>query len=117
MWTKGFWKDAAERVLSTFVAVLVGLIAADGFEWSSLGEWSFWAPVLITTAITVAKALGLGALRPNTGASFGTTVPGDLVAAQTDTAGDTLVAGRALRGVKDGTPVDVAPNRPGNWAP
>lgn len=113
MWSKAFWKDVADRVLSTFVAVVVGVIVStDGFKASSLGDWKFWTPVLITTAVTVAKALGLGIVNPNTGASFGTTVPGGLVAAQTDASGshpgDTIAG--AATDIPDGTPVELSPN-------
>lgn len=116
MFSKAFLKDFADRVLSTFVAVFVGVVASgNGFEMSMLGDWKFWAPILITTAVTVAKALGLGIANPNTGASFGTTVPGDLVAAQTDTGGshpgDTgpIVAGPAAANIPNGDPVQIVP--------
>lgn len=90
IWSKAFWKDAAERVVATFLAVLVGVFASDGFNVSSLGSWKFWAPILITTGITVIKALGFGAASPNTGASAGTTIPGGLVQAYTTVTKKTL---------------------------
>jgi hypothetical protein len=83
IWSKAFWKDAAERVVATFIAVLVGVFSAEGFSTDSLDEWRFWAPILITTAITVVKALGFGAINPNTGASAGTAIPGGIVQAYT----------------------------------
>lgn len=129
MWTKAFWKDAAERVFFTFVAVLVGVFSAEGFSTDSLDNWSFWAPILITTGVTVVKALGFGAISPNTGASAGTAVPGEIVSAYTTLTtqqtkardgyggglvtvhpGDT-VAGPAAA-VQDGKPVQVSPLPP-----
>jgi len=117
MFSKALWKDIADRVLSTFVAVVIGVVLSmgDGFQVAMLGSWKFWAPVLITTAVTVAKTFGLSLKNPNTGASFGTAVPGDLVAAQTDAGGshpgDTgpIVAGPAAANITDGTPVQVIP--------
>jgi len=80
IWTKAFWKDAGERVSSTFVQVVGGaIIAAAGF--GSLDEWSFWEPLLWATVIATAKVLVAGVLNPNTGASLGTTNPADIVKA------------------------------------
>lgn len=132
IWSKAFWKDAAERVIATFIAVLVGVFASDGFDVSSLSSWKFWAPILITTAITVVKALGFGAVSPNTGASAGTTIPGGLVQAYTTTTkkqvdgyggvvlahpGDTVAgpgAAESMADVVEGDPVYVKPVPPAN---
>jgi len=75
IWTKAFWKDAIERTGSTLGAVFLGLLVTDGFEWSSLGHWAFWAPVLTTTAVTLVKTILAGLSNPATGASLGTTTP------------------------------------------
>lgn len=86
IWTKAFWKDAVERIGSTFFQVLGGaLIAAGGF--GKLDDWSFWEAVLWAMVLVVVKVLAAGFFNPNTGASFGTTNPADIVKAvvtQTD---------------------------------
>lgn len=111
MLSKAFLKDAGERVLATFVAVFIGVIAADGFEWSTLGSAAFWAPVLITTAVTTAKALGLGIISPNTGASLGTAVPSGQVVAAVDVKTQDVVAGEGST-VPNGETVHVITDLP-----
>jgi hypothetical protein len=107
IWTKGFWKDAGERVFSTFLAVLLGLLLTDGFDWSSLQHWAFWAPVLTTTLVTLVKVLAAVVTNPTTGGSFGTSVPADGVLAIQDTK-NSVVAGPGSP-QEDGTPMQVTP--------
>lgn len=121
-WGAPFWKDAAERVVATTGEVALAFIPVDLANVGPELKLEHIALVVGLTALgSLLKCIVANAKNSGTGASLGTTVPGDLVAAQTDTSGshpgDTLVAGPALRGVKDGTPVDVAPNRPGDWTP
>lgn len=107
IWTKGFWKDIVERVGSTFGAAVLGILASDGFKWSTLGDWKFWSPVLATTAVTVIKVLLAGVANPTTGGSLGTSVP----AAAADvivTPDGSKVAGPGSA-LEDGTPMQSEP--------
>lgn len=119
-WGSGFWKDAAERVIVTTGEVALAFVPVDLTNVGPELKLEHIAAVIGLTALaSLLKCVVANAKNSGTGASLGTTVPVDQVAAQTgtdpETDDPTLVAGRALRGVKDGTPVDVAPNRPGNW--
>jgi hypothetical protein len=119
-WSGSFWKDTAERVIATTGEVALAFVPVDLANVGPELKIEHIAAVVGLTALaSLLKCIVANAKNSNTGASFGTTVPAGDVAAHVgqdpDTDDQTLVAGRALRGVKDGTPVDVAPNRPGNW--
>lgn len=104
IWTKGFWKDAVERVGSTFLETLLGsMIAAGGF--AAMGVWNFWESVLWITVIALGKTIVAGLANPTTGASFGTSVPADGVVAL-KTADEQVSAGPGSP-LEDGTPVQV----------
>lgn len=77
IWSAAFWRDAVERVGSTFVQVLLGAMIASGISFAQLGHWAFWSPLLWATAIALVKAVAAGILSPSTGASLGTTIPAD----------------------------------------
>lgn len=130
IFTSAFWKDAVERVGSTFFEALVAVLIVGGLSFQNLGDWVFWEPLLWITVVALVKVLAAGFISPNTGASLGTTVPGELVAAYTTQTkvvdgsysggrtvahpGDT-VAGPAAA-VTDGRPVDVTKSEPpGVW--
>lgn len=128
IWTKAFWKDAVERLGSTFFETLLGaMIAASAF--SALSHWSFWEPLLWTTVVAMVKVIAAGFISPNTGASLGTTHPVDITKAivtQTDittdaqnevvaNAGET-VAGKAAT-QQTNTPVDVTEAGPSPYSP
>lgn len=128
IWTKAFWKDAIERLGTTLVSILIGAMTASDFGWTMLDDWRFWSPIAVSMGVNVLKVLLAGFASPNTGASFGTTNPADIVQAlvtQKDVvtqgdkigmgmpdevvakAGDT-VAGNAAVQVNN-TPVEVTP--------
>jgi len=53
-------KDAAERVIMTFVLTVLALATADGVDWTdwgSLSNWQTWAVAGITAAFTLVKAI------------------------------------------------------------
>lgn len=81
-WTIAFWKDAGERVISTALESLLGIMLATGFDLNNLLSWAgVWKGVTAVTAIALIKALLAGLANPNTGASLGTTHPVDIVEA------------------------------------
>lgn len=81
-WTIAFWKDAGERVMSTALESLLGIMLATGFDLNNLLSWTgVWKGVTAVTAIALIKALLAGLANPNTGASLGTTHPADIVEA------------------------------------
>lgn len=83
MLSKAFWIDAGERVFATVVATVLGVITADGFNWVNLDFKQAALGVLSVAFFTLLKCLAAGLANPNTGASLGTTVPGELVSAFT----------------------------------
>lgn len=115
MFSKAFWKDALERVLGTVLAALAVALPVDLTGLKELQVNEVAAGIGLLAVATLVKCLLAVLKNPNTGASFGTTVPGDLVAAQTDAGGshpgDTgpIVAGPAAANITDGTPVQVIP--------
>jgi len=58
--TVDFWKDAAERIISTYLFTFLALITIDGFElnWKTVGG------AAIAAGLSTAKAL-IGAARSN----------------------------------------------------
>lgn len=115
MFTKAFLKDAAERFLATFVAVVIGAlagaVATPDFGLDKMGEKTFWVPILVTSGVTAAKAL-LAYLRdPNSGASLGTAVPSGQVVAAVDVKSEETVASDAST-IPNGTPVHVITDLP-----
>lgn len=115
MWTKAFWKDAAERILGTVLAALAVMLPVDLTGVKNLKVTDMAVGLLLLAFATLVKCLLAVLKNPNTGASFGTTVPGDLVAAQADATGshpgDTIIAGKApVVDIPEGTPVELSPD-------
>lgn len=57
IWNSLFWKDVAERVLSTVAQVLLGLFTADGFNLLSLDFTAALVTVLVAGFVVVLKAI------------------------------------------------------------
>lgn len=83
MFSIAFWKDAGERVLFTVLATIAGIVTADGFDWIHLDLKATALSVLSIAFFTLIKCLAAVVANPNTGASVGTTIPGELVSAYT----------------------------------
>lgn len=112
MWSKAFWKDALERVLGTVLAALAVAIPVDLAGVKELQVTEVAAGIGLLALATLVKCLLAVLKNPNTGGSFGTAVPGDLVAAQTDTSGShpgDTIAGPATD-IPTGTPVELSPD-------
>lgn len=58
IWTKLFWKDAAERVIATFAAALAGLISADGVNIVNLNLGDAVATSGLIAFATLLKVIG-----------------------------------------------------------
>lgn len=115
IYTKDFWRDAGERAISTFgqtaaaflaaaiAAVLAGTAIFD-FDW----ETAIFV-VIAATLGSVLKALAAVSNNPETGASFGTTIPKGAVAAVEEGLTGQFVAEEAAP-YAEGTPVEVIPD-------
>jgi hypothetical protein len=87
IWTKAFWKDTVERVLGTALAGVAALIAGVAIPGLDIPDTSFKAKAIgigLLCAGSLVKCLAAGLASPNTGASFGTTVPTDQTKAIVD---------------------------------
>lgn len=51
-----FWLDLAERTVATYVVALLGLLAADGFDLTSLGALKAAGVAALPAALTVVKS-------------------------------------------------------------
>lgn len=60
IWTAAFWKDAGERVLSTAVQALLGLIVVTGFRLDDLLDIEMWQTVGAITFVALVKVLAAG---------------------------------------------------------
>lgn len=137
MWSKAFWKDALERTISAVCQSLLLFLSGDvigevgGSDYPiqvDFSQWETWLNVIAGAAILqMLKNFIAVTANPNTGASFGASIPGTLVQAYTSVTrqssasgdyvahpGDT-VAGPAAElqaGVGEGEPVYVKPVPP-----
>lgn len=84
IWSAAFWKDAGERILFTALATLSGMVGVDVLNILVLDWRAIGIAVLSVSFMTLIKTLLAGLRNPNTGASFGTAVPGDIVQAYTN---------------------------------
>ena len=129
MWTKAFWKDTVERMVGTVLAALAVVIPVDLTGLKELDFNEIVVGLALLAAATLVKCLIAVTANPNTGGSFGTTIPGDLVQAYTNQKtsidasyaggkvtshpGDTIAgpaaASKVAQGVSEGDPVYVAP--------
>lgn len=60
IWTAAFWKDAGERVLSTAVQALLGLIVVTGFRLDDLLNIEMWQTVGAITFVALVKVVAAG---------------------------------------------------------
>lgn len=130
LWKRAFWKDAIERTISAMCQSLLLFLGGDG-----LGEvvpgvdisvdfsaWQTWLTVVGGAAlIQMLKNFIAVTANPNSGASFGASIPGNLVRAYTTVVaqetegymGETIaepgdtVSGPAPDGLKEGGLVQV----------
>jgi hypothetical protein len=113
LWSKAFWKDAVERTVSAVAQSLLLFLTGDtlgnvlpGVNISvDFSDWSTWLTIIGGAAlIQMLKNLVAATANPNSGASFGASVPATLVLAQT-----------TVTGSKDGAlPPGVPESRPGD---
>lgn len=57
MWTKLFWKDTAERVVSTAAQAAIGLLTVDGFDVANFDLETGAAVVGVAALVSFLKAL------------------------------------------------------------
>lgn len=114
IFTKAFWLDAFERVGSTFLQALLGVVVGTGVATShgaDLASWVTWSPIVFTTLAALLKVMIAGMAGAGTGASFGTSVPAlDVVAAVNPGSG--VPEAGAASPVPTGTPVRVEADVP-----
>lgn len=58
--TADFWRDAAERVVSTYLFAFSGIVFVEGFDWS---DAKVWKAAAVAAGLSTLKAL-IGTLRP-----------------------------------------------------
>jgi glycerol uptake facilitator-like aquaporin len=56
IWTAGFWKALAERVIATFLMTFVALVTVDGFDF----QHADWKGILIASAIAAGLSVAKG---------------------------------------------------------
>lgn len=57
IWTSLFWKDAAERVLSTVAQVLIAILSVDGLDLIQLDLEATLTTVLVAGGLALLKAI------------------------------------------------------------
>lgn len=76
-WSRAFWSDLAERVGSTFLQALLGVLVATNtpaLDWSDYR--AVWVLLGIPTAASLIKGLLANMAQPESGASLLPTPPG-----------------------------------------
>lgn len=115
IYTSGFWKDLGERSVSTFAQVAGGFVAAaiaSSLEGQSFLEFDWTTAafvILASTLLAVLKGVGAVNVSPDSGASLGTAVPKERVAAVEQGHTGQYVAEEAAP-YAEGTPVEVVPD-------
>ena len=92
LWSKAFWKDAVERTVSAVAVSLLLFLGADQLPGDAVNvnfdDWKTWLTIIGGAAlIQMLKNLAAVTANPNSGASFGASVPTNLVLAQTTVTG------------------------------
>lgn len=96
LWSKAFWKDAVERTVSAVAQSLLLFLTGDtlgglvpGVDISvDFGDWQTWLTIIGGAAlIQMLKNLVAVTANPNSGASFGASIPVNLVQAYTTVTG------------------------------
>lgn len=106
IFTKGFYKDLAERAIATFAETLGAILAAGGFGLLDADWLGAISAAGMATLLAILKAFAAAGLNSETGASFGTAIPKSVVAAvETDYNGQYEAEEAAP--FEEGTPVDV----------
>ena len=111
IFTRGFYKDLAERAIATFAQAFAAILIAGGTglidaDW--IGSLSAAGMATLLAVLKAFAAAGLG--DGETGASFGTSIPKASVAA-VETAADTgRYEAEQAAPYAEGTPVDVIPD-------
>lgn len=97
LWSKAFWKDSVERTISAVAQSLLLFITTNALGTATNGDvgvavdfsdWRTWLSIVAGAAvIQMLKNLIAVTANPNSGASFGASVPTNLVLAQTTVTG------------------------------
>lgn len=96
LWSKAFWKDSVERTISAVAQSLLLFLTGNALGNATesvqinvdFGDWQTWLTIAAGAAIIqMLKNLVAVTANPNSGASFGASVPSTLVLAQTTVTG------------------------------
>lgn len=126
LWSKAFWKDSVERTISAVAQSLLLFLTGNALGNAApesvqinvdFSDWQTWLTIMGGAAlIQMLKNLVAVTANPNSGASFGASVPVPLVKAYTTVTGqegsqpgDTVIgpALAAETGLKEGEPAQV----------
>ena len=101
--SKAFWEDFAERLVGTFCQALLGAIPV---VYTADIDWINALYVALFSSLAFAlKGFAAGLTDGGTGASFGTTVPRDIVRTRVDAESPTEISAEDGSYLEPGTPV------------
>lgn len=70
MWSKEFFRDLVERVISTFAQALAAILVADGTGLLDTGWVTALSVAGMTALVSLLKGIAAGGADPETGASL-----------------------------------------------
>lgn len=106
---KGFFSDLTERTIATFAQALLAVLGGMGFGLLEV-DWTAAASVAgMAAVLAILKGFAGDLANSESGASWGTTVPKEAVAATEHAKIEGKYEASLAAPVDEGTPVDVTP--------